>query len=104
MMKQQSIRKAPWEKIILYTLASIWAVICPFPIWHLISATFSTDGSNITTTFFPNSITNGLDKIGYALNAANILTAIRDTLLYTLVTLAGLVCISALLAYEFYIL
>ena len=101
MMKQQSIRKAPWEKIILYTLASIWAVICLFPIWHLISATFSTDASNITTTFFPNSISNGLDKIGYALNAANILTAIRDTLLYTLVTLAGLVCISALLAYEF---
>ena len=58
MMKQQSIRKAPWEKIILYALASIWAVICLFPIWHLISATFSTDASNITTTFFPNSISN----------------------------------------------
>lgn len=94
-------RRSPLEKALLYTLAAVWAVICLFPIWHLISATFSTDDSNITTTVFPNSIPNGLDKIGYALNAANILTAIKDTLIYTVITLAGLVCISALLAYEF---
>ena len=100
-MKRKSGRKSLPEKILLYAIATLWAVICLFPIWHLIAATFSADSSNITTTFFPNSISNGVDKIGYALNAANILTAIRDTLIYTLITLAGLVCISALLAYEF---
>ena len=101
MMKRKSGRKSLPEKILLYAIATLWAVICLFPIWHLIAATFSADSSNITTTFIPNSISNGVDKIGYALNAANILTAIRDTLIYTLITLAGLVCISALLAYEF---
>ena len=100
-MQKSVERGIPWEKILLYTLAVIWAVICLFPIWHLISATFSSDASNITTTFFPNSISNGIEKIGYALNVANILVAIKDTLLYTMVTLVGLVIISALLAYEF---
>ncbi len=100
-MQQKAAKRIPLEKILLITLATIWAIICLFPIWHLISATFSSDSSNITTTFFPNDISNGISKIGYALNAANILVAIRDTMIYTIVTLIGLVAVSALLAYEF---
>ena len=101
MKKDKTTPKITGEKVLLLVLAGLWAVICLFPIWHLISATFSADSSNITTTFFPNSLTNGIDKLSYALNVANILTAIRDTILYTFVTLIGLVIIIALLAYEF---
>ena len=100
-MQQKAAKRIPLEKILLFTLATIWAIICLFPIWHLISATFSSDSSNITTTFFPNDIPNGISKISYALNTANILVAIRDTMIYTVITLIGLVAVSALLAYEF---
>ena len=40
-------------------------------------------------------------RLNLAVGVANILVAIKDTLLYTMVTLVGLVIISALLAYEF---
>ena len=48
------------EKCILLLLASVWALVCLFPIWVLFSGTFSLDSSNLTRTFFPNSLSNGI--------------------------------------------
>lgn len=89
------------EKIILLAVASVWAVVCLFPIWNLISATFSSDSSNLTTSFWPNDFPNGLEKITYALTTGNILSSIIDTLTYSVITIIGMVTISALVAYEF---
>lgn len=41
------------EKCILLFLASVWALVCLFPIWVLFSGTFSLDSSNLTRTFSP---------------------------------------------------
>lgn len=89
------------EKIILYAIAAIWAVVCLFPIWNLLSATMSSDSSNLTTSFWPNDIPNGLSKISYALTTGNILTSILDTFTYSIITILGMVVIGALVAYEF---
>ena len=82
-------------------LASLWTLVCLFPLWTLVSVTFSSDSSNLTSTFLPNSLSNGLTKIEYALNVVNILKALGDTLLYTLLVLIGMLLICSLAAYEF---
>lgn len=89
------------EKVILLVLASLWAIICLFPLWHLFSATFSSDSTNVTTAFMPNDLKNGFAKISYALTTGNILGATLDTFVYSMFTIVGLVFISALAAYEF---
>jgi multiple sugar transport system permease protein len=89
------------EKAIMLAVASAWLIVCLFPLWNLIAVTFSSDSSNLTATFLPNSLDNGLDKINYALTSAKIMRAAVDTLLYTCVTIAGMLFICSLAAYEF---
>ena len=50
------------EQVVLTALASIWAFICLFPVWILFSGTFSLDSNNLTRTFLPNSLSNGILK------------------------------------------
>jgi len=93
--------KNNFERFVLITLALAWAIICLFPIWMVISVTFSTDTSNITQTFFPNSLMNGIVKIKFALNTVNIWKATIDTFLYTFIAIIGMLVTSSLAAYEF---
>ena len=67
----------------------------------MISVTFSSDSSPLTSTFIPNDFMNGLRKIQYALSAVNILQSMQDTFLYTSVTVLLILIISSLVAYEF---
>lgn len=89
------------ERVILLGIGVLWTIICLFPLWHLFSATFSSDNTNITTIFLPIDFKNGISKITYAFTTGNILNAIVDTGIYSLITIIGLVFISALVAYEF---
>lgn len=89
------------EKIVLTVLACVWGLVCLFPIWVLISGTFSLDSNNLTKTFFPNSLGNGLIKCREALLTIEIAKATLHTLAYTLITVAGILLISSLAAYEF---
>lgn len=89
------------EKLLLLCICILWTFICLFPLWHLFSATFSADSTNITTAFFPNDIKNGIAKVSYALTTGNIFDAIVDTSVYSVVVIVGLVLISSLVAYEF---
>lgn len=89
------------EKTVFIILASIWGFICLFPIWVLVSGTFSTDASNLTRTFFPNSFTNGLLKCKEAILTIDIGTATIHTFIYTALTVLGILVISSLAAYEF---
>lgn len=89
------------EKIVLTVLASVWGLVCLFPIWVLISGTFSLDSNNLTKTFFPNSLGNGLVKCREALLTIDIATATVHTFIYTGITVAGILLVSSLAAYEF---
>ena len=89
------------ETWMLIAIASLWAIVCLFPLWTLVSVTFSSDTSNLTNTFLPNSFHNGLAKIQYALNVVNIFKALGDTLMYTGLVLAGMLLVCSLAAYEF---
>ena len=89
------------EKIVLVFMASVWGVVCLFPVWHVFSATFSTDSSNMTRTIFPNSIGNGLLKLKTALSTVNMAKATFETLGYTLLAIVGMLLICSLASYEF---
>lgn len=89
------------EKAVLLILALAWALVCLFPIWVLFSGTFSLDSNNLTRTFFPNSLSNGLLKCREALLTIDIAKATVHTVIYTGITVAGILVISSLAAYEF---
>lgn len=89
------------EQCVLILLASIWALVCLFPVWVLFSGTFSLDSSNITRTFFPNSLSNGIAKCKEALLTIDIATATVHTFIYTGITVIGILITSSLAAYEF---
>jgi len=89
------------EKFVLILLASVWAVICLFPIWVLFSVSFSSDSSNMTKTYLPNSFSNGIENFSFAINTVDILTATWDTMLFSLIAIVGMLIICSLAAYEF---
>lgn len=89
------------EKIVLVFMASVWGVVCLFPVRHVFSATFSTDSGNMTRTIFPNSIGNGLLKLKTALSTVNMAKATFETLGYTLLAIVGMLLICSLASYEF---
>ena len=89
------------EQSVLIRLASMWALVCLFPVWVLFSGTFSLDSSNITRTFFPNSLSNGIAKCKEALLTIDIATATVHTFIYTGITVIGILITSSLAAYEF---
>lgn len=89
------------ERIVMIAVASFWAFVCLFPIWTLISVVFSNDSSNLTKTFIPNSLSNGIVKITYALQTIDIWKATGDTFLYTMICIIGMLFVCSLAAYEF---
>ena len=82
-------------------LCAVWGFVCLFPIWVLFSGTFSNDSDNLTQVVFPTSFSNGVKKITEAISTIEIGRATIDTMIYTIVTVIGILIISSLAAYEF---
>jgi|GEM_PF-347574 len=89
------------ERVIIGAIVMVWLTVSLFPLWNLVAVTFSSDSSNLTLTFWPNSLSNGISKIHQALTSARILVATMDTLCYTGVAIVGMMLICSLAAYEF---
>ena len=90
-----------FEKIIIFSGAFIWLLVSIFPLYNLMSVTFSSDNSDITRTFFPNSFSNGISKIRLAFIHVDILKGTLDSTLITSFTILGMLIICSLAAYEF---
>ena len=50
-------------KIFVWCVALFWLVVCLLPLTQLISVTFSTSDRGMVSTFFPNSLTAGIENI-----------------------------------------
>lgn len=96
MMKQTS----PMAKVLSCLFAIFWLVVCLLPIVQLISVTFSTSDRGMVSTFYPNSLSAGIDNIKEALAQTGILPSIIQTLVYVSVTIIGMLLVSSLAAYE----
>jgi multiple sugar transport system permease protein len=89
------------EKSVIFGGASLWLIACIFPLYNLICVTFSSDSSSLTRTLVPNSFSNGIQKIKFAFYNAGIVKGTLDSILITVVTIAGMLFICSLAAYEF---
>lgn len=94
-------KKNRTQKTVMYLILVLWLIICLFPLYNMIATTFSSDQSNLTSTFLPNDFANGQKKIMLAFTEANIANATVDTLSYTLLTIVCMIIVCSLVAYEF---
>ncbi|BFJ84731.1 carbohydrate ABC transporter permease [Ruthenibacterium sp. CLA-JM-H11] len=96
MMKKTS----PAAKIFSWVFALFWLVVCLLPFTQLISVTFSTADRGIVSTFYPNSLSSGIENIKQALLQTNLAPSTFQTLIYVSVTIVGMLIVSSLAAYE----
>ena len=96
MMKQTS----PAAKIFSWIFALFWLAVCLLPFTQLISVTFSTADRGIVSTFYPNSLSSGIENIKPALLQTNMSPSTLQTLIYVSVTIVGMLIVSSLAAYE----
>ena len=92
MMKQTS----PAAKIFSWIFALFWLVVCLLPFTQLISVTFSTADRGIVSTFYPNSLSSGIENIKQALLQTNMSPSTLQTLIYVSVTIVGMLIVSSL--------
>ena len=93
--------KTRTQKIILYGILGLWLIVCLFPLYNMLATTFSSDSSNLTSTFLPNDFQNGMSKVRRAFTEAYILDATIDTLSYAVITVIAMIVLCSLVAYEF---
>ena len=93
--------KSARQKLLLYGILCLWLIICLFPLYNMLATTFSSDSSNLTSTFLPNDFPNGYSKVIRAFTEAHILDATFDTLSYAVLTVVGMIVLCSLVAYEF---
>lgn len=89
------------EKVILYVIATVWVVVCLFPIYDLLAVAFSTEDTNPLRVYAPNSLEAGVHNFLTAFQFGDVLKSTLDTFIYTVVALLGMLIICSLAAYEF---
>ena len=86
-----------------WALALAIAVIALFPVWWMLNVVFSVPGEpvSINPRLWPTSIPAGMEKIRVIFSETDYLRAYRVSLLYALLTIAGVLLIGSLAAFEF---
>lgn len=100
---------APFRRRILvwtllkWALALTVAVIALFPIWWMINVVFALPGEpvSINPRLWPTSIPAGVEKIRLIFTETDYLHAYGISLVYALLTIAGVLLIGSLAAFEF---
>jgi len=95
-------RPSVWT-VLKWVLALSIAVIALFPIWWMINVVFALPGEPVSLNprLWPTSIPAGIDKIRLILTETDYLRAYGISLLYALLTIAGVLIIGSLAAFEF---
>jgi len=95
-------RPTVWT-ILKWVLALSIAVVALFPIWWMINVVFALPGEPVSLNprLWPTSIPAGIDKIRLILTETDYLRAYGISLLYALLTIAGVLIIGSLAAFEF---
>ncbi|MCX5512956.1 carbohydrate ABC transporter permease [Kaistia algarum] len=93
----------PFPTILKWVLALSIAVIALFPIWWMINVVFALPGEPVSLNprLWPTSIPAGIDKIRLILTETDYLRAYGVSLLYALLTIAGVLIVGSLAAFEF---
>ena len=95
-------RLSPWT-IAKWTAAIMIAVVAIFPIWWMFNVVFADPGLplSLNPRLWPTSFSTGMANIQRVLSETGYLRAYYVSLLYTLLTIAGVLGISSMAAFEF---
>lgn len=89
--------------ILRWVLAILATIIAVLPIWWMINVVFSVPGEPVVINprLWPTSLSSGFDKIHMILTETEYLHAYVVSLLYALLTIAGVTLIGSMAAFEF---
>ena len=102
-MSARSVRRIPVWTVLKWALALIVAAIALFPIWWMINVVFALPGEpvSINPRLWPTSVPAGIDKIHLIFTETDYLHAYGVSLSYAVLTIAGVLLIGSLAAFEF---
>jgi multiple sugar transport system permease protein len=102
-MSARSVRRIPVWTVLKWALALIVAAIALFPIWWMINVVFALPGEpvSINPRLWPTSVPAGIDKIHLIFTETDYLHAYSVSLTYAVLTIAGVLLIGSLAAFEF---
>jgi len=96
------MRIAPWVLVKWLAAFSI-AIVMVFPIWWMVNVVFADPGVplSLNPRLYPTSLSAALENIQRILNETNYLRAYYVSVAYTILTIAGVLIIGSLAAFEF---
>ncbi|MCB1969561.1 MAG: carbohydrate ABC transporter permease [Geminicoccaceae bacterium] len=106
MMANASIRQhrhlSAWP-VIRWILAILAAIIAVLPVWWMINVVFSVPGEPVAINprLWPSSFSSGFDKIAMIFTETDYLRAYGISIMYSLFTIAGVIFIGSMAAFEF---
>jgi multiple sugar transport system permease protein len=97
-----AFRVSAWT-ILKWIVAICIAIVAIFPIWWMINVVFSDPGTpvSINPRLYPTSLSAGFNKIVMILNETDYLKAYYVSVTYSLLTIAGVLIIGSMAAFEF---
>lgn len=95
-------RFTPWTAL-KWALAIAIALVAVFPIWWMINVVFAQAGEPVSLNprLWPTSLSAGIDKIATIFAETGYLRAYGISILYALLTIAGVLLVGSLAAFEF---
>lgn len=95
-------RISPWS-VAKWTLAICIAIVAAFPIWWMFNVVFADPGQPVSLNprLYPTSFSSGISNIQRVLTETGYLRAYYVSVAYTILTIAGVLLVSSMAAFEF---
>jgi len=89
--------------VLRWTLAIAIAIVAVFPIWWMLNVVFAEPGTPVAINprLFPTSLSAGFTKVGKILTETGYLHAYYISIAYSLLTIAGVLLVGSMAAFEF---
>jgi len=103
MSTMRKLRRFTMWTALKWVLAIAIALIAVFPIWWMINVVFAQAGEPVSLNprLWPTSLSAGIDKITTIFAETGYLRAYGISILYALLTIAGVLLVGSLAAFEF---
>src|SRR3954447_21802261 len=89
--------------VLKWVMAVCMAIVAVFPIWWMINVVFAEPGTPVSLNprLYPTSLSAGISKILMIMRETDYMKAYYVSVLYSLLTIAGVLIIGSMAAFEF---
>lgn len=103
MSTMRKLRRFTLWTVLKWALAIAVALVAVFPIWWMLNVVFAQAGEPVSLNprLWPTSFSAGIDKIATIFAETGYLRAYGISILYALLTIAGVLLVGSLAAFEF---